>query len=267
MKKDEIVREDFPAARKGWDPDAVKAHLNALAEKLPSDSVSLGDEAAERVGAIVGAAEATAAEIEAGAREQAEAIAAAARDEAAEIVERARTEAKGRLDQAQEAVESLLGQAEALRSKVGSAPEADPSESAPDPTADEAPGAAAEPRHKAEPEGLVEAEPEPKTGKEPEPEPVVAASTPASTDDLIAQLKGGAGSAPEAGSESESDGERAASEAASEADLAGARLVALNLAMEGADREAIAARLGSEFGAVDGVGAMLDDVLARAGRA
>ncbi len=222
MERDEIVREDFPAARRGWDPDAVRAHLNSLAEKLPSESVSLGDAAAERVGAIVGAAESTAAEIEAEAREQAEAIAVAARDEAAAIVERARSEAQRRLDQAQEAVESLLGQAEALRSKVGSQPAtpATQPEPAPDRPADDVPEQAAPPA----------AEPEP----EPEPEPA-----------------DGAASGP----------------AGPEVDLSGARLVAMNLALEGADRELISARLESEFGAVDELGAMLDDVLARAGRA
>lgn len=223
MERDEIVREDFPAARKGWDPDAVRSHLNSLAERLPSESVSLGDAAAERVGAIVGAAESTAAEIEAEAREQAEAVAAAARDEAAAIVERARSEAQRRLDQAQEAVESLLGQAEALRSKVGSQPAtpATQPEPAPDRLADDVPDKAAPPA----------AEPEP--APEPEPEPADGTAT---------------------------------GPADPEVDLSGARLVAMNLALEGADRELISARLESEFGAVDGLGPMLDDVLARAGR-
>jgi cell division septum initiation protein DivIVA len=220
MERDEIVREDFPAARKGWDPDAVRSHLNSLAEKLPGETVSLGDTAAKRVGTIVGAAESTAAEIEADAREQAEAIASAAREEAAEIVERARSEAQRRLDQAQEAVESLLGQAEALRSKVGSPSGKEPAP-APDPLADDGPEEAAAP--------AIEPEPEP----QPEPQPA---------------------------------DETAAGPAAPEADLSGARLVAMNLALEGADRELISARLESEFGAVDGLGAMLDDVFARAGR-
>jgi cell division septum initiation protein DivIVA len=232
MERDEIVRDDFPTARKGWDPDAVRAHLSSLAERLPSESVSIGDVAAERVGTIVGAAEATAAEIEAGAREQAEAIAAAAREEAREIVERARSEAQRRLDQAQAAVEGLLGQAEALRSQVGS------------------PGAGPEPA----PGPVVEAAPKAAAALAPEPasEPERAGETEA-------------GSARDSGPAAarENDGPPATDEP----DLAGARLVAMSLALEGADRGLIADRLESEFGALDGVEEMLDDVLARAGRA
>jgi hypothetical protein len=76
-----------------------------------------------------------------------------------------------------------------------------------------------------------------------------------STDDLIAKLKnGGAAAAADAAPpEGGSDG-------------AAARLVAMKLALEGADREAIAARLRSEFGSAGDDGALLDDVLSRAGR-
>ncbi len=38
------------------------------------------------------------------------------------------------------------------------------------------------------------------------------------------------------------------------------------MALEGASREQISSQLRSEFGAVSGVDALLDDVLARAGR-
>ncbi len=49
------------------------------------------------------------------------------------------------------------------------------------------------------------------------------------------------------------------------ADDAGARLVAMKLALDGKGREEIAAELEQKFGAGDRA-ALLDDVLARAGR-
>ena len=48
-------------------------------------------------------------------------------------------------------------------------------------------------------------------------------------------------------------------------DDSAARLVAMKMALDGSDREQIAAELDSKFGASDR-GALLDDVLARAGR-
>ena len=40
----------------------------------------------------------------------------------------------------------------------------------------------------------------------------------------------------------------------------------MNMALEGASRDQIASQLRSEFGQVDGVEGLLDDVLSRAGR-
>ena len=79
----------------------------------------------------------------------------------------------------------------------------------------------------------------------------------ASTEDLIAQLKGGASTAPVNGSGEPS---------APGSDLAAARLVTMNMALEGYSREQISARISSEFGGLDDLDGMLDDVLARAGR-
>ena len=35
MEREQIVRDDFPTARKGWSPDAVRAHLIAVAAAFP----------------------------------------------------------------------------------------------------------------------------------------------------------------------------------------------------------------------------------------
>ncbi len=80
----------------------------------------------------------------------------------------------------------------------------------------------------------------------------------ASTEDLIAQLRGGReanGSAANAA---------AAAPAVSGSDEAAARLVAMNMALDGSSREEIAAKLRSDFGADADLEGVLDDVLARA---
>jgi hypothetical protein len=99
-----------------------------------------------------------------------------------------------------------------------------------------------------------EIEPEPVPAAEPEPEPAADA---ASTEDLIAQLKG---------SEPETEApapERTAPDAT--VDRAAVRLVALNMALEGSDREAIGAQIADEFGEISDLDEILDDVLARTG--
>jgi hypothetical protein len=49
-------------------------------------------------------------------------------------------------------------------------------------------------------------------------------------------------------------------------DAAAARLVAMNLALQGADRAAISAQLAAEFASLEDRDALLDEVLARVGR-
>ena len=263
MERDQIVREDFPTSRKGWDPDAVRAHLESIAARLPKSDVSLADAAAERVGTIVAAAEATAAEIEQRAEREAEQLLSSAREEADGIVDRAREEAQGRIEQAQGAVESLVTQAEDLRSRVGSLGEsligtsavAAPEAAVPGPESAAEPEIDPEPAPEPEPDPEPEPEPEP----EPAPDPEPVATGDASTDDLIAQLRGGAGAeAPTAASSP-------VAAASSSEDLAAVRLVALNMAMDGAGRDEIETQIAQEFGTVAGLDALLDDVLARTG--
>lgn len=265
MEREEIVRDDFPTARKGWDPQAVRSHLEALADHLPTASTSLADTAAERVSEIVAAAEATAAELEAEARREAEATRAdahsaleRARREAEELVVEAREEARRRIEQAQAAVDGLVGQAEELRSRVGSLGDA---------VAGEVQERLGEPG----PEAVVRPSPEPSRPPTPalEPEPVATdpggpvAEAPASgdvaddssTEDLIAELKrGNGGPADEPGPPADGG------------DAGAARLVAMNMALDGAEREQIAARLSADFAALDGAEALVDEVLERAGR-
>lgn len=294
MEREEIIREDFPSARRGWDPDAVRAHLESLAERIPSGPPGLAEDAGARVSSILAAAEETAREIEQRARSEAEQLLESARTEAAELLERARSESERLLaaargeagesvEAAQRAVQSLIGQAEELQGKVGAlgdsltgegAATSDAADAAtsdaPDADAGEEPEGAREsepaPEPVAEAAATAETEPAPESTEEAaapaEPDPAEAGA--ASTEDLIASLKAGGPSADPADNNAGGGAETAAADAAT--DLGAARLVAMNRALEGAGREQIAADLESEFGAVEGVDALLDDVLARAGR-
>jgi len=82
------------------------------------------------------------------------------------------------------------------------------------------------------------------------------ARAPPSDEELIAQLRGGAGEPPATGEPLGASG----------SDHGAARLVAMNLALEGASRDEIEKQIEADFGPVAGVDALLDDVLERAKR-
>ncbi|MCB0875591.1 MAG: hypothetical protein KDB46_05275 [Solirubrobacterales bacterium] len=333
MEREEIVRSDFPTVRKGWSPEAVEAHLNAVADwvaatasKARSKATPAADAASERIGAILVAAESSAAEIVeeaeaeadrivAAAHAEADQIRAAARTESEETVSAASREASGRIEQAQAAVEGLVAQADKLRSQVGalgrdlaaSVPGFGPANAGepelpvmpdepegldepeepegPEEVAEQSaeadePEVEAEPADAPRPEGgsgdgpaseQPSAEPAPKRRlrrRAPKPKaakpeaakskPVQAKAAGPSDEELIAQLRAG-------------DSDRAADEPAPAPAISGSehgavRLVAMNMALDGASREQIAKQIEAEFGTVDEVDALLDDVLRRASR-
>src|SRR4051794_17303049 len=104
-----IERQDFPNARRGYDPAEVDRHLRAIAtavEELKStrsqSSTSLAGAAAERVESIVAAAEASAREIEQKAQADAKATREEADREAAERVAKAESMVSDMATRAQE---------------------------------------------------------------------------------------------------------------------------------------------------------------------
>jgi DivIVA domain-containing protein len=272
LEREDIVRDDFPRARRGYDPDAVREHLRSIADALRDrGSTPLADTAAERVGSIVEAAERKAAEIEAEARSEAERIVGAARQEA-----------KDQVDRAQGAVSRLVEQADELRSAVGrlgsdiaSQVRTRAEAPAPDVVPDQ-PEIVPEPARVPEPTPPREPEPQPPLTPEPQPPPAPEpgpATVPEpqppgpemregspSTEDLLAQLRGGGASdAPGAGA----NGGEAEAPRGTEADVAAARLVAMKMALEGASREEIGRHLDDNY-ALAHPDRLLDDVLARA---
>jgi DivIVA domain-containing protein len=202
MDREEIERQDFPAARRGYDPGAVDAHLRRVADEF--DTVarqrpgSLAEGASSQVRAILEAAETSARQL---------------RDEAGRVagdhVERVEDAAKGmleKLDRLQTELDRLLaGLKSTAESLTGSLEELSRDVGTLDPAVQPAP-------------------------PEPEPAPTAPPSNGARSDDE-----------------------------------AGARLVALNMALEGTPREETARFLGEHYELGD-LDALLDEVYASAGK-
>jgi DivIVA domain-containing protein len=230
ISKDDIVRSDFPTSRKGYDPNAVDAHLREVAKQVEQadEPASLADVAAQKVGSIVEAAEAKAKEIEADARREAD-----------ELLSNARDQARDQLERAQRSVANLIGQADDLRQRIGAmaedviggqgsraetepGPEPVPEPMPPEPEVDPTPVTVPEPAPPLEPE------PEPPSIPEPGPEP----PTPA---------------------------------AANGADDQAARLVAMKMVLDGSSRDDIAKHLAANYELSD-TDQLLDAVFERAGK-
>jgi hypothetical protein len=277
LDRDDIVRDDFPTARRGYDPEAVRTHLRSIADAVRERaSTPLAETAADRVGSIIEAAEKQAAEIEAEARSEAERIVSAARREASEQVDRAQGAVSRLVDHADELRSAVGRLGSDIASQVGQAPAGTPRAETPaPPEIDPQPPVVPEPTPPLDPEPTPPQTPEPAPPLTPEPTPPqtpepqppgpqIAAGSP-STDDLLAQLKGEA--APTAGGRSKPGngdaGNGAAAESATDGDVAAARLIAMKMALDGASRDEIAIHLEDNF-SLSSTDELLDDVLARA---
>jgi DivIVA domain-containing protein len=240
VEREEIERRDFPVSRRGYDQAAVDAHLREVADELerlredaaaarrPAGTLAAGT--SEQVRLILEAAERGAADLREDAGRQAAAHVAR--------VEEAARGMLAKLDELQQELAALLGGLRAggerlteglaaLQAQVG---EVDaPAPAGPGPEA----------------EDFAAAEPEPQPpAPEPETAPAPEAAQPASP--------------PEAEPE-------AARPANGSADEAGARIIALNMALGGSPREETAAYLAENFSLPD-PDALLDDVYAKVGR-
>jgi len=260
LDRQDIERRDFPIGRRGYEPEAVDAHLRRLADEVDQlkqadrpSTASLASAAADQVKSIVEAAESTASDI----KNQAEDEASGVRTRAAADAEKTRADAT---DQArrhvaavQEATQMMLQRVDAMESELGALVESLRT-GANRLTADltlltgnmgelrgaatgagaeteQAPAAAPEPA--AEPEAAAAPEPEPQA-VEPEPEAPAAEPEPEAADG-------------EGGDDSE-----------------GARLIALNMALNGTPREETDRYLAENFQLADR-GKLLDEVYARVG--
>jgi len=206
------------------------------------DAQSLAKQAAERVQEAIEAAET-----------RAEEIVARAEQEAERVRSRAEAEARERIERAQNAVDRLVHQADELRTAVGSLGREDTGggearSETPAPEIDPTPVQVPEPEPPREPEPSPPLTPEPEPPREPEPQPPgvpepVPPEARASTEQLIEQMKG----------------------AAAKPDESAARLVAMQMALEGKPRKDVERHLAEnyELSRADG---LLDEVYSRVGK-
>jgi DivIVA domain-containing protein len=122
-----IEKRDFPIGRRGYDPTAVDAHLGRLADEMEAlqrqakrrNDDSLAQTASEQVRAIVQAAEASGSSIERAAEEEAQQI----RADAARDAERTRADAVERaqdlIGKVSAATGEMLQRVEAMQSELG----------------------------------------------------------------------------------------------------------------------------------------------------
>jgi len=134
LDRQDVEKKDFPIGRRGYEPDAVDAHLRKVASELqelrerpqpqpqpqaPRGRETLAVAASEQVRIIVEAAETTAGAIQRDAEDQARTIMQEANDEA----DRARVEAAGQardhVARVSEATAVMLQRVDAMESELG----------------------------------------------------------------------------------------------------------------------------------------------------
>jgi DivIVA domain-containing protein len=120
-----IERNDFSAARRGYDPDEVDRHLSEIADAVNElkrsqkrSPSSLAATAADQVRGIVEAAERSATEIQEQAEAEAKRIVDDATTRARETREKADSDAVERVSQAEEATERMLERTNGVESEI-----------------------------------------------------------------------------------------------------------------------------------------------------
>jgi DivIVA domain-containing protein len=125
LDRQTIEKKDFPIGRRGYDVDAVDAHLRLLAEEVEElkrssrrRPESLAAAASEGVQAIVAAAETAAAKIQGDAENEATEIRREARNEAAATREEATSQAGDYVSKVSDSTTSLLAGVDAIEQEL-----------------------------------------------------------------------------------------------------------------------------------------------------
>ncbi|MCZ4492787.1 MAG: hypothetical protein JWP53_1718 [Conexibacter sp.] len=286
LDRQTIEKRDFPIGRRGYEPEAVDAHLARVAEEVEqlrrraaaggaggsakSSPASIAQAASEQVRAIVEAAESSAAAIEQNAQEEAQRI----REEAEADARQTRDEAVGQsqehVGKVRQSTTQMLQRVDAMESELSGLVESLRT-GANRLTTDlslleggmgdlyDAAGRdrpAAGPRVvESVPLAIVADAPEPEPEPEPQTEPLLAA---------VEDEDGPLAEEPPVAEPAEAPPEPAASvppPAAGSADVEGARLVALNMALNGTSRDDTDRYLAENFDLPDRAG-LLDEVYA-----
>jgi cell division septum initiation protein DivIVA len=257
LDRQSIEKKDFPIGRRGYDPEAVDRHLSAMAdeiEELKSNarrrSESLAESAAEQVRSIVEAAEGSAGQIRSDADKDAREIRREARNEAKQSREEATTQASQYVANVSSATSSTLERLDAIEQELGTMLEGlrtSVSRASSDLQLLEnhlvEVRDAVSPRpefelEEPEPEPVVTYEPPPPP-PEPEPEPSYYASETTVVEEFEAESP-----EPDFGDDTE-----------------GARLIALNMALNGTPREEVDRYLAENFDLSDRAG-LIEEVYA-----
>jgi DivIVA domain-containing protein len=261
LDRQSIEKKDFPVGRRGYDPEAVDAHLSSLADEIADlkrtarrRSDTLASSASDQVRSIVEAAESSAADIQRDAENEAREIRDEANAEAQSTREQATEQAREYVGAVSESTDTMLKRLDSMENELGSLIESLRT-GGNRLTADlklletnltEVQGVVV-PRPQFEPE---EPEPAPAPAPEPEAEPAVAeAESIPETAEVPA----------EPGADVAGNGEVAADSGGEDAE--GARLIALNMALNGTPREETARYLNENFSLSDANG-LLDEVYA-----
>jgi cell division septum initiation protein DivIVA len=125
LDRQSIERNDFPVGENGYDPAAVAAHLTALADELDEfkqaarrRTETLASSASEQVRSIVQAAETSAADIQRAAEEEAHEIKADADREAQSIRQQASEETRESFGKVSESTSAMLQRLDSMESEL-----------------------------------------------------------------------------------------------------------------------------------------------------
>lgn len=274
LDRQSIEKRDFPIGRRGYDPAAVDAHLRALASEVEElqrtlagrGADSLAASAGTQVQAIVAAAEVAAAEIESDANANAQATRAQAAADAEKTRADAVARAQAHVAEVGRATATLLGRVEALSGETGAlvdnlragatrlASDLASAETNMGELYDAASGRSPETVSAVAKEAPAQPE-APAPAPPPDTPPAPVATAPSAPPQSSPPLPPPAPPVPTAPSS------LPAQPAAENGDLDGARLVALNMALNGDSREATDRYLAENYEVADRA-KLLDEVFA-----
>ncbi len=253
LDRQSIEKRDFPVGEQGYEQGAVDAHLSALAtqveelQRTATRSDTLASSAAQRVHSIIEAAEHSAADINRAAEEDARSIRDQANQDAHSTREQAAGEAHAYLERISEATSAMTQRLEAMQQEFGAMMDAlRTGSSRLQADVQQLESDLARAREGVIPPPGAPAGAEPATGHE-----AAVSEAPAPEAAEFAEVVGGG----------EPAGAAAAAGAMESDDAEGARLIALNMALNGTPREETARYLAENFQLSD-AGGLLDEVYA-----
>jgi DivIVA domain-containing protein len=259
LERQSIEKQDFPVARRGYDPEAVDRHLSSLADEIEElnrsrreRSESLASTASDQVRMIVEAAETSAAQIQRQAEGEAAEIRGEANTEAQSAREEAADQARDYVGRVSEATAAMMKRIDAMEGELSALVESlRTGSNRLNADLQLLVGSLTELTGSAGTSGLSAGQATAPVAAEADGEPLDAEAESEYAETLTEE-------------EAESDGIAALAaeaEGGSQNDAEGARLIALNMALNGTPREETERYLDANF-QLDDRDALLDEVYA-----